>query len=151
MFYYSIYEQQSLAEAACTRLHTLKPEPLTSVSSLKRISTCNYTDHLERIKECDWVIEAVAESMDIKQQVYQLICPVLAPHALITTNTSGLSIQTLAKALPDSASNPVFLAHTFLTHRAIYLLLNVSSTLAQIIRRLINSTTLSQIGLGKRC
>ena len=83
------HNQQSLAESACTQLRALKPEPLTSASSLKRISACNYNDHLERIKECDWVIEAVAESLDIKQQVYQKICPVLAPHALITTNTSG--------------------------------------------------------------
>src|SRR5205085_1257738 len=54
----------------------------------------------DRLKECDLIIEAIAERMDWKLDLYKRIAGAIAPHAIVASNTSGLSITKLAEALP---------------------------------------------------
>lgn len=76
-----------------------------------RVAPGNTTDDLRRIKDADWVVEAVVEKPEIKQQVHAAIEPYLRPDALITTNTSGLSITEMA-----NACSPAYRARLFGTH-----------------------------------
>ena len=65
------------------------------------IQPANYEEHLDQLKDCDLVIEAIAERMDWKLDLYKKIAPHVAPHAIVASNTSGLSITKLSEALPD--------------------------------------------------
>ncbi|MEE1506978.1 MAG: 3-hydroxyacyl-CoA dehydrogenase NAD-binding domain-containing protein, partial [Candidatus Neomarinimicrobiota bacterium] len=80
---------QELAEQGIAKLSSLKPAPLYKPKNTELITPCNYDDHMEQIKEVDWVLEAVAERLDIKHIVYQNLIPHLKDSAILTSNTSG--------------------------------------------------------------
>jgi 3-hydroxyacyl-CoA dehydrogenase len=83
-------------------LKKLKPAPLANPEWVAHIEAANYGEHLARLQECDVVIEAIAERMDYKQALYAQIAPHVAPHAIVASNTSGLSITQLAQILPST-------------------------------------------------
>ena len=70
-----------------------KPSPVYKQSFAKRITTGNFEDDLPKIKECDWVIEVVIERLDIKQQVFEKVDKYRRQGTLVTSNTSGISIE----------------------------------------------------------
>ena len=72
-----------------------KPSPIYNQSFAKRITTGNFDDDLSKIKDCDWVIEVVIERLDIKKQVFENVEKYRKPGTLITTNTSGISIEAM--------------------------------------------------------
>ncbi len=86
---------------AVDNLKKLKPAPLGVAEDAGFIEQANYDEHLGRLAECELVIEAIAERMDWKQDLYRRIAPALAPHALVASNTSGLSITRLSEVLPE--------------------------------------------------
>ena len=72
------------------------PSPIYSKRYAKRIETGNFDDDLERLGECDWIIEVIVERLDIKQQLFERIEAVRKPGTLITSNTSGIPIGQLS-------------------------------------------------------
>jgi len=87
---------------ALASLAKLEPAPLATSERAAYIDAANYERDLARLAECDLVIEAIAERMDWKRELYARIAPHIAPHAVVATNTSGLSIASLAQALPQT-------------------------------------------------
>jgi 3-hydroxyacyl-CoA dehydrogenase len=83
-------------------LKKLKPSPIGVVSDLALIQAANYDEHLALLGECDLIIEAIAERMDWKLDLYTLVAPHIAPHAIVASNTSGLSITKLSEVLPEA-------------------------------------------------
>jgi 3-hydroxyacyl-CoA dehydrogenase len=94
--------KNGIVSRAVDGLKKLKPAPLADVGDAVLIQQANYEEHLELLKDCDLVIEAIAERMDWKLDLYKKIAPFLAPHAIIASNTSGLSITKLSEALPEA-------------------------------------------------
>ncbi len=90
-----------------------KPAPLFLSAHAQRIASGNFADDLPRLAECDWVIEAVVEHPAIKTTVLQSVGPHLHSDALLTTNTSGLSVARLAAALPEGLRSRFFATHFF--------------------------------------
>jgi hypothetical protein len=82
-------------------LKKLKPAPLGVAEDAVLIQQANYEEHLELAQGCDLIIEAIAERMDWKLDLYKKIAPYVAPHAIVASNTSGLSITKLSEALPE--------------------------------------------------
>ena len=86
---------------AIENLKKLEPSPLGTRSRADFIQAANYEQHLDQLKECDLVIEAISERMDWKADLYRKVAPHLAEHAIFASNTSGLSINKLAQAFPE--------------------------------------------------
>ncbi|MHB1200116.1 MAG: 3-hydroxyacyl-CoA dehydrogenase/enoyl-CoA hydratase family protein [Polaromonas sp.] len=87
---------------AIEALKKLKPAPLGVVEDAALIGQANYEEHMAKLLECDLIIEAIAERMDWKTELYHKIAPFIAEGAIVASNTSGLSITTLSQALPES-------------------------------------------------
>ena len=94
--------KNAVVTKAVEGLKKLKPAPLGVPEEAALITQANYDDDLDLLKDCDLIIEAIAERMDWKLALYERIAPVIAPHAIVASNTSGLSITKLSEVLPDA-------------------------------------------------
>ena len=94
--------KSGIVTRAVEGLKKLKPAPLGVPQDAALIVQANYEEHMELLRACDLVIEAIAERMDWKLDLYRRIAAFLAPHAIVASNTSGLSISKLSEALPES-------------------------------------------------
>lgn len=129
-------------------LKKLKPSPIGVADDLWFIQAANYEEHLDLLKDCDLVIEAIAERMDWKLDLYKKIAGSVAPHAIVASNTSGLSITKLAEALPEEIKPRFCGIHFFNPPRYMQLveLIPTPTTQPQILDQL---ETFVTSGLGK--
>jgi len=100
-------DKNGVVKKALDGLKKLDPAPLASKAKLQLIEAANYEEHLHLLAGCDLVVEAIAERMDWKNDLYAKIAPHLATNAIVASNTSGLSINALAENLP-AAVRPRF-------------------------------------------
>jgi 3-hydroxyacyl-CoA dehydrogenase len=94
-----------IVKKALDGLKKLKPAPFGTKDPRDRmalVEPANYDRHLAKLAECDFVIEAIAEKFEWKEDLYRKIAPHLKPGAIIASNTSGLSINKLAQAMPEA-------------------------------------------------
>lgn len=133
---------------AVDNLKKLKPSPLGVAEDAALIQPANYEEHLSLLGECDLVIEAIAERMDWKLDLYKKIAPHVARHAIVASNTSGLSITKLSEALPESLKPRFCGIHFFNPPRYMYLveLIATPTTKPEILDDL---ETFVTSGLGK--
>ena len=129
-------------------LKKLKPSPIGVQGDLQLIQLANYDEHLHLLAGCDLVIEAIAERMDWKLDLYTKVAPHLAPGAIVASNTSGLSITKLSEVLPESLRPRFCGIHFFNPPRYMQLveLIPTAATLPQILDDLESFVTRS---LGK--
>ncbi len=102
-------------------LKKLDPAPISSPSRITYIQPANYEQHLEQLRECDLVIEAIAERMDWKSDLYRKVAPFVNERAIFASNTSGLSINELAAAFPDALRHRFCGIHFFNPPRYMHL------------------------------
>ncbi len=102
-----------IAVEALGHLKKLKPAPLANEAVLNYLTPCDYDHHLEQLKDCDFVIEAIAERMDFKKSLYERIAPFLGPDVILASNTSGLPINQLAESLPTQLKSRFLGVHFF--------------------------------------
>jgi 3-hydroxyacyl-CoA dehydrogenase len=95
-------DPNGIVNKALDGLKKLEPSPLATKDRVDYIDAANYDTGLAQLAACDLVIEAIAERMDWKQDLYAKIAAHLAPHAIVASNTSGLSINAMAEALPPT-------------------------------------------------
>ena len=105
--------KNGIVSKAIEGLKKLKPSPLGVADDAALISQANYEEHLEQLKDCDLIIEAIAERMDWKLDLYRKIAPFVAPHTILASNTSGLSITQLSEALPEEMKSRFCGIHFF--------------------------------------
>ncbi len=113
--------KNGIVNKALAALKKLKPAPLGDASVLGLIEAANYEEDLDKLKGADLIIEAVAERMDIKKSVYDMVEDFIADDAIFTTNTSGLSINELASVLPASLQSKFCGVHFFNPPRYMHL------------------------------
>jgi 3-hydroxyacyl-CoA dehydrogenase len=92
-------KRNRLALAALEALGKAKLAAFYEPSLAALITPGNFEDDLPKLAQCDWVVEAVAENLAIKTALLARVVPHLAPHAVLTTNTSGLPVAQIAAGL----------------------------------------------------
>ena len=90
-------ERNKLVNAALQTAIKSNPSPVYTADVPKRITTGNFEDDLSAISTCDWIIEAIVEKLHIKQQLFEKVEQFRKPGTLVSTNTSGIPIQLIAK------------------------------------------------------
>ena len=140
--------KNGIVTRAIDNLKKLKPAPLGVADDAALIGQANYEEHLEQLRDCDLIIEAIAERMDWKLDLYTKIAPFVAPHAIVASNTSGLSITKLSEALPESIKPRFCGIHFFNPPRYMTLveLINTPTTAPEVLDQLEAFVT---SGLGK--
>ena len=106
---------------AIANLGKLSPAPLASKALAAAITPANYDSGLDQLRGCDLVIEAIAERMDWKQDLYRKIAPFVPAHAVLASNTSGLGINKLAEVLPEELRHRFCGVHFFNPPRYMHL------------------------------
>ena len=142
------FSKNGIVTKAVEGLKKLKPSPLGVPEDAALIQQANYEDHLEQLRDCDLIIEAIAERMDWKLDLYRKIAPFVNPNAIVASNTSGLSITKLSEALPESIKPRFCGIHFFNPPRYMVLveLINTPTTAPEVLDQLEAFVT---SGLGK--
>jgi 3-hydroxyacyl-CoA dehydrogenase len=103
-----------IAAAGLEALKKMKPSPFFLPGHASYIEVGNFEDDMARLRECDWVIEVVVENMGIKKALLRdKVAPALKEGAILSTNTSGLSVNEMAEALPQSVRRNFLVTHFF--------------------------------------
>jgi 3-hydroxyacyl-CoA dehydrogenase len=141
--------KNGIVTRAVDGLKKLKPSPLGVAEDAALIGQANYEEHLEQLKDCDLIIEAIAERMDWKLDLYKKIAPYVAPTAIVASNTSGLSITKLSEVLPEELKPRFCGIHFFNPPRYMLLveLINTPTTEPHILDNLEAFVT-SNLGKG---
>lgn len=104
-------KRNSIVQTALQNAIKSNPSPLYHASFAKRIKTGNFEDDMHEIVSCDWIIEVVVELLEIKKQVFEQVEKYRRPGSLITTNTSGIPIESMLEGRSED-----FCAHFCGTH-----------------------------------
>jgi 3-hydroxyacyl-CoA dehydrogenase len=105
--------RNAIAENAIARLKKSSPAALMHPSFARRITPGNIEDDLKKISSCDWILEAVIERLDIKQNLYRKIEKYRKKGAAVSSNTSTLPLDVLTTGMPKSFREHFFIAHFF--------------------------------------
>src|SRR6476620_759060 len=87
-----------IASEGLKRARQLKPDPFFTPAVASWIRTGGFDDHLARVGEVDWIIEAVVEQVEVKQSLLAKVDALRRPGTIVTSNTSGIPISVLATA-----------------------------------------------------
>ena len=105
--------RDSFATGALDKLRKSRPASFTHVRNALLIQTGNLEDDLEKVKDCDLIIEAIIERLDIKQALFERLEKLAAPHAVIASNTSGLRIVDMVVGRSETFKKNFMITHFF--------------------------------------
>lgn len=114
-------DPSGIANKAIANLGKLSPAPLALPSRAAALTAANYDQHLGLLTDCDLIIEAIAERIDWKKDLYAKIAPHVSQHTILATNTSGLSVNALAEVLPEALHHRFCGVHFFNPPRYMHL------------------------------
>ena len=105
--------RNKFALGGLANLKRLRPAPLYTPAALDLIEIGNFDDDLQRIAECDWVVEVVKEDLGVKQALFARVEPHLKPGAIISSNTSGLSVTGMLQGRGVAFRRSFLVTHFF--------------------------------------
>ncbi|EJU10360.1 3-hydroxyacyl-CoA dehydrogenase [Sphingomonas sp. LH128] len=105
--------RNAVAEGAVAKMLKTEPAPFMSKAAAKLVETGNIEDHLEKIAECDWVIEAVIERLDIKQGLYAKLEAVKREGTAVSSNTSTIPLAQLVDGRSEAFKRDFLITHFF--------------------------------------
>ena len=105
--------RNKFALSGLANLRKLRPAPLYTPAALELIEVGNFDDDLARITEADWVVEVVKEDLAVKQALFARVEPHLKPGAIVSSNTSGLSVVGMLEGRGDAFRKAFLVTHFF--------------------------------------
>ena len=128
--------RNQIAQGALEKLLKQKPAPLASKKNLALLTAGNFEDDLEKLKDVDWIIEVIVENLDIKKGLYEKIDAVRKPGTIISSNTSGISINAMVEGRSDDFQKHFLGTHFFNPPRYLKLLevIPAKTTLPEVVQ-----------------
>lgn len=111
-----------ISENSRLKLLKQKPAPLTSKKNLALIEAGNFEDDMERLKDVDWIIEVVVENLNIKKQVFEKVDQYRKPGSIVSSNTSGISVEAMSEGRTEDFQKHFLGTHFFNPPRYLKLL-----------------------------
>ena len=111
-----------LARQGLEKARKLKPDPQFTPDAYRLVTTGGFDTHLDAIGTSDWIMEAVVERLDIKQQLLARVDEKRRPGSIVSTNTSGIPIAALAEGRSDDFRRHWIGTHFFNPPRYLHLL-----------------------------
>ncbi|APH03769.1 3-hydroxyacyl-CoA dehydrogenase/enoyl-CoA hydratase family protein [Bacillus weihaiensis] len=111
-----------IAQTAVQKLFKQKPAPLTDKSNVERITVGNFEDDMEKLQEVDWVIEVVVENLAVKHKVFSQVDQYRKLGSIISSNTSGISVEAMAEGRSEDFRKHFLGTHFFNPPRYLKLL-----------------------------
>ena len=105
--------RNAIAEGAVAKMLKTDPAPFMSKSAAKLVETGNIEDDLAKVAECDWIVEAVIERLDIKQGLYEKLEKVRTPGSAISSNTSTIPLGQLIEGRSEQFAKDFMITHFF--------------------------------------
>ncbi len=115
-------DPNKLAREALKKCLKMKPAPSFSKDFIQNIAIGSFEHDLSLLKDADWVIEAVVENPQIKLALYEKVLPYLSDKVIFSSNTSGISINTLSELFPAALRHRFCGTHFFNPPRYLKLL-----------------------------
>jgi 3-hydroxyacyl-CoA dehydrogenase len=109
----SAADRDALAKGGIAKALKAKPAPFFTAQRAKLVTPGNLEDHLGLLAECDWIIEAVVERVDVKQQVYRAVDEVRKRGSIVSSNTSTIPLSKLIDGLPETFARDFLVTHFF--------------------------------------
>jgi 3-hydroxyacyl-CoA dehydrogenase len=94
-------ERNKIVKAGLEAAKKSKPAAFFTASLAEKVSIGNFDDDLARVAEADWIIEVVAENLEIKRKLLERVAQFRKPGSIVTTNTSGLPVHLIAEGMSD--------------------------------------------------
>jgi len=114
--------RNQVAQGSIEKLLKQKPAPLASQKNLALLTAGNFEDDLDKLKDVDWIIEVIVENLDIKKGLYEKIDAVRKPGTIISSNTSGISINAMVEGRSEDFQKHFLGTHFFNPPRYLKLL-----------------------------
>ncbi|MCG3088553.1 3-hydroxyacyl-CoA dehydrogenase/enoyl-CoA hydratase family protein [Sporosarcina cyprini] len=132
--------RNKFAASALEKLVKQKPAPLTSKKNLSLIQVGNLDDDLEKLKDVDWIIEVVVENLEVKKGLYEKIDAIRTEGTIISSNTSGISIEAMAEGRSEDFRKHFLGTHFFNPPRYLKLLeiIPTEATSAEVVEFMTN-------------
>ena len=111
-----------ISNSSIQKLLKQKPAPLTVKKNLALIEAGNLEDDLVKLKEVDWVIEVVVENLNVKKQVFEKVDQYRKPGSIISSNTSGISVEAMVEGRSEDFQKHFLGTHFFNPPRYLKLL-----------------------------
>jgi len=102
-----------ISEKAKDRIFKSKPPLLFDKSKVKNIEIGNINDHFDTVKKADWIVEAVVERIDIKQEIYKKIFKIRKKESIVSSNTSTIPLKVLSQNLSKEDKKDFCITHFF--------------------------------------
>jgi 3-hydroxyacyl-CoA dehydrogenase len=141
--------KNAIVEGAFKKASTLSPPIFFTAKTAQRIQLGNYDEHFDWLDDVDWVIEAVVENLDIKQQLMARLEQVVRSDTVISSNTSGLPIAQIAAGRSMEFQQRFLGVHFFNPPRYLKLLeLIPTAETSPIVLELVQAVAEQQLGKG---
>ncbi|WP_309698217.1 3-hydroxyacyl-CoA dehydrogenase NAD-binding domain-containing protein [Sphingomonas sp. SORGH_AS_0870] len=106
-------DRDAIAKGAVAKMLKTEPAPFMSPAAARLVETGNIEDHLDKVAECDWIVEAVVERLDIKQALYARLEELKRPGTAVSSNTSTIPLGHLVEGRSEQFKRDFLITHFF--------------------------------------
>ncbi|AST93176.1 3-hydroxyacyl-CoA dehydrogenase [Sutcliffiella cohnii] len=111
-----------IVQSSLQKLLKQKPAPLTTKSNLQLIEAGNLEDDIEKLKDCDWIIEVIVENLEVKKSLFEKVDQHRKPGSIVSSNTSGISVEAMSEGRSEDFQKNFLGTHFFNPPRYLKLL-----------------------------
>ncbi len=119
---------RAAAREGFDRAKALRPDPFFTPDTHRLVRTGGFDEDMQGVAQCDWIVEAVVERLDVKQALFERLEPHRAANAIVSSNTSGIPISALAEGRSEGFRRHFLGTHFFNPPRYLRLLELIPTT-----------------------